>query len=97
MLEKIQEKDSSLEQTVKALNDASSTNNELREDIEQAEEAIMVYRGRIKELQSEMEVLGQKNHSSEQLMFELKEDMMKLLQYKNDLEVVIEEQTNMIE
>jgi len=50
MLEKIQEKDSSLEQTVKALNDASSTNNELREDIEQAEEAIMVYRGRIKEL-----------------------------------------------
>jgi chromosome segregation ATPase len=50
-----------------------------------------VYRERIKVLQGEVEVVGQKNQSQEQLLQELKEDMMKLLAYKNDLEVVIEE------
>jgi GTP cyclohydrolase I len=50
-----------------------------------------VYRERIKVLQVEVEAVAQKNQSQEQLLQELKEDMMKLLAYKNDLEVVIEE------
>jgi hypothetical protein len=50
-----------------------------------------VYRERIKVLQGEVEAVAQKNQSQEQLLQELKEDMMKLLAYKNDLEVVIEE------
>jgi hypothetical protein len=42
-------------------------------------------------LQGEIELMGQKSQSQEQLLLELKEDMMKLLGYKNDLEVVVEE------
>ncbi len=50
-----------------------------------------MYRERIKVQQGEIEEVAQKNKSQEQLLQELKEDMMKLLAYKNDLEVVIEE------
>lgn len=47
LLRQMQEKDETLESTVEALNETSARLNEIRDDIEQAEEAIRVYRERI--------------------------------------------------
>lgn len=44
MIDQLRDKHESLDKTIQALNDATDRNNELRDDIEQAEEAIEVYR-----------------------------------------------------
>jgi len=47
LLSQLSERDESLQSTVEALNETSAKLNEIRDDIEQAEEAIRVYRERI--------------------------------------------------
>ena len=53
MLDSARLKDANFEETLAELNDQTSKLNDIRDDIEQAEEAIRVYRDRIQQLEDE--------------------------------------------
>ena len=70
--DQVQDKDKLLEQTLADYNDQTDKMNEIRDDIEQAEEAIRVYRDRISQLEEENDAYVQRYEQQESIMEDLK-------------------------
>ena len=86
-----------LQNTLTEFSEQAERLAEVKDDIEQAEEAIRVYRERIAHYEEENDAYLQRYEQQESIMEDLKQDMQQLLNYKSDLEKVLEEQTQMLE
>ena len=97
MLEKLKERDDMLQELESLKSQADDENLKLQELLTEADNQLRQVEQRIGPLEQENEAMQQRFQQNEQLVASVKKDFQQILNYKSDLEVLIEDQTQHLE
>ena len=96
-MEQLSSKDQRLHDTLQELGQLQEDYTTVKDDIEQAEEAVRVYRDNLQQIEEQNQQYQLRYETQESVLIAIKQDLQQLLNYKNDLEVIVEQQTNAME
>ena len=96
LYEQLDQKDKAYSETYLQLTQAKKQLSEQETTVEEAENAIRDYRAQMRKLEDEKVSYEERYNANEAEMAQMRDDMQTLVSYKNDLEVLVDEQTQNI-
>lgn len=93
LYEQLDQKDQSLSEVYQQLNDAQKELQNQQDAVVQAENAIREYRAKMRNTELEIIQYKERYEQNEEETMQIKADMQSIIGYKNELELLIDEQT----